>query len=233
MTSVTPPFVAAAAGWKPVTSRTSIVHGLSVKDFRWVKGTVNASRRRLDGRKWCLAEKGMVDFAGMLAYFKSAALPGPVELYQEYSRHVPGLAAPVDMLGTDFGKWKLEMRKAQYIALLKRDVDFYTNALTDAGLVCSRSRTEPPMSDLFTSLPDAIAQDWRRRCRRAGGFHASDSFRGGARGDPPGSAEPHAGAHDAGPDLRSADWRRLCVAAGVLVGRQSRRRVAASLSRCG
>ena len=40
-----------------------------------------------------------------------------------------------DMLGTDFGKWKLEMTRAQYTALLKRDVDFYTKALSDAGLL--------------------------------------------------------------------------------------------------
>jgi hypothetical protein len=39
------------------------------------------------------------------------------------------------MLGTDYGKWKLEMPKEQYVSLLRRDVAFYTNALTEAGLI--------------------------------------------------------------------------------------------------
>jgi len=56
-------------------------------------------------------------------------------LYQEYQVNVPGVAEPVNMLGTDFGRWKLEMPKAQYVSLLKRDVTFYTNALTESGLL--------------------------------------------------------------------------------------------------
>jgi len=58
-----------------------------------------------------------------------------VELYQEYHVSVPGVTEPVNMLGTDYGKWKLEMPKADYIALLRRDVTFYTKALTESGLV--------------------------------------------------------------------------------------------------
>ena len=79
--------------------------------------------------------EGMVDFKGMLSYFKSVGFAGPVELYQEYHVNVPGVAEPVNMLGTDFGKWKLEMPKSQYVSLLKRDVTFYTKALVDAGLI--------------------------------------------------------------------------------------------------
>jgi sugar phosphate isomerase/epimerase len=125
------------------------VHGLSVKDFRWVKSTSPAARptgRRGGGPgeaaprgPWAPemvpGGEGMVDFKGMLSYFKSVGFAGPVELYQEYSVTVPGLAQPVNMLGTDFGKWKLEMPKSEYIALLKRDVNFYTNALTESGLL--------------------------------------------------------------------------------------------------
>ena len=79
--------------------------------------------------------EGMVDFKGMLSYFKSVRFAGPVELYQEYHVNVPGIAEPVNMLGTDFGKWKLEMPKAQYVSLLKRDVAFYTSALIESGLL--------------------------------------------------------------------------------------------------
>jgi L-ribulose-5-phosphate 3-epimerase len=119
------------------------VHGLSVKDFRWVKRSVQPGDAAGGGRRGTGAwspemvpgGEGMVDFSGMLSYFKSVGFAGPVELYQEYTATVPGVAQPVNMLGTDLGKWKLEMSKAQYISLLKRDVDFYTKQLADAGLV--------------------------------------------------------------------------------------------------
>jgi len=125
------------------------VHGLSVKDFRWVKssGSATGSRGRRGGPpadrsprppwspEMVPGGEGMVDFTGMLSYFKSVGFAGPVELYQEYQVNVPGVAEPVNMLGTDFGRWKLEMPKAQYVSLLKRDVTFYTNALTESGLL--------------------------------------------------------------------------------------------------
>ena len=123
------------AGWME-TSRFAhaMVHGLSVKDFRWAKRTGN--RGTGDWAPDMVAPgEGMVDFKNMLAYFRSAGFAGPVELYQEYSVSVPGRTEPVNMLGTDFGRWKLEMPKPDYIALLKRDVAFYTKALTDAGLL--------------------------------------------------------------------------------------------------
>ena len=128
----------------------TFVHGLSVKDFRWVKSSSSASGstgRRTGGPPADRAPRapwspemvpggeGMVDFKGMLSYFKSVGFAGPVELYQEYHVNVPGVAEPVNMLGTDFGTWKLEMPKAQYVSLLKRDVTFYTNALTQSGLL--------------------------------------------------------------------------------------------------
>ena len=112
------------------------VRGLSVKDFRWVKG--QAGGRRFGG-EWSAQMvppgEGMVDFTGMLAYFKSAGFAGPVELYQEYSVQVAARAEPVNMLGTDYGRWKLEMPKAEWVSLLKRDVTFYTTALREAGLI--------------------------------------------------------------------------------------------------
>ena len=123
------------SGWME-TSRIShkFVHGLSVKDFRWVKRP-GARGTGAWSPEMVPPGEGMVDFKGMLSYFKSVGFAGPVELYQEYSVNVPGVAEPVDMLGTDYGKWKLEMPKAQYISLLKRDVAFYSNALAEAGLL--------------------------------------------------------------------------------------------------
>jgi sugar phosphate isomerase/epimerase len=111
------------------------VRGLSVKDFRWVKG--GDGRRGTGGwsAEMVPGGEGMVDFKAMLGYFKSVGFAGPVELYQEYSVNVPGRTEPVNMLGTNFGTWKLEMPKADWVALLKRDVSFYSNALREAGLI--------------------------------------------------------------------------------------------------
>jgi len=111
------------------------VRGLSLKDFRWVKG--GGGRRGTGGwtAEMVPGGEGMVDFAGMLGYFKSAGFVGPVELYQEYSVPVPGRPEPVNMLGTDYGTWKLEMPKVDWISLLKRDVTFYSNALREAALI--------------------------------------------------------------------------------------------------
>jgi sugar phosphate isomerase/epimerase len=129
------------------------VHGLSVKDFRWVKSSTSTTAPNTGGGRrgggppadgaprapWAPemvpGGEGMVDFNGMMSYFKSVGFGGPVELYQEYYVTVPGVAEPVNMLGTDYGKWQLEMPKSNYIALLRRDVDFYSKALTESGLL--------------------------------------------------------------------------------------------------
>ena len=42
---------------------------------------------------------------------------------------------PMNMLGTDYGKWKLEMPKQQFISLLKRDVNFYTALLRETQMI--------------------------------------------------------------------------------------------------
>ena len=83
----------------------------------------------------------MVDFKGMLSYFKSVGFAGPVELYQEYHVTVSCVPEPVNMLGTDFGKWKLEMPKAQYVSLLKRDVTSTRTRWPKA--VCCNNHSSP------------------------------------------------------------------------------------------
>jgi hypothetical protein len=40
----------------------------------------------------------------------------------------------MSMLGTDLGQWQLEMPRADFVALLKRDVDFYAALLRETGL---------------------------------------------------------------------------------------------------
>ena len=110
------------------------VRGLSLKDFRWVKGSGGRRGTGAWSAEMVPGGEGMVDFKGILGYFKSVGFVGPVELYQEYSVTVPGRTEPVNMLGTDYGTWKLEMPKSEWLSLLKRDVTFYSNALKEAGL---------------------------------------------------------------------------------------------------
>jgi sugar phosphate isomerase/epimerase len=110
------------------------VRGLSLKDFRWVKGDGGRRGAGAWSAEMVPGGEGMVDFRGMLGYFKSVGFAGPVELYQEYTIDVPGRDR-LNMLGTDYGAWQLEIPKARWISLLKRDVNFYTGALRDAGLL--------------------------------------------------------------------------------------------------
>ena len=123
-------------GWIQ-TSRIArrFIHGLSVKDFRWVKGQGGRGDLGNWSAEMVPPGEGMVDFKGMFAYFKSIGFSGPIELYQEYRVAVPGRAQPVNMLGTDYGTWKLEMPRTQFVSLLRRDVNFYTSALVGAGLL--------------------------------------------------------------------------------------------------
>ena len=73
----------------------------------------------------------------------------------------------------------------------------------------------------------------RRRRRRAGGLHAPDPVRGRPRDHPPGPPRPDADPDDAGRHLRPADRRGLRAQAGLLLGRQPGRRLAAPLPRRG
>jgi hypothetical protein len=78
----------------------------------------------------------VVDFQEMLSYFQSTGFRGPVEVQFEYLVDVPGRSTPVSLMavGADVGKWKLEMPKADFVALLKRDADFYIARLQEVGL---------------------------------------------------------------------------------------------------
>jgi len=120
------------------------VHALSLKDFRWVKKSELAPSDPTPGRygssptwpwvtQFVPPGEGMVNFRDIFAYFQSVGFSGPLETYFEYFVNVPG-QPPVDMLGTDFGKWKLEMPKSQFISLLQRDVKFYNALLTETKL---------------------------------------------------------------------------------------------------
>jgi L-ribulose-5-phosphate 3-epimerase len=104
---------------------------LALKDFIW--------RSQPQGpKRWmgeiCQPGAGMVDFPGMFSYFQSIGFNGPTEVQFEYPVSVAGRAAPVSFMSRRVGEWQLEMPKADFITLLKRDVDFYEAQVRATGL---------------------------------------------------------------------------------------------------
>jgi sugar phosphate isomerase/epimerase len=97
---------------------------LSLKDFRWQKLKPEV----------CVPGQGVVDFQAALGYFQESGFHGPAEVQFEYPVPVAGSAMPMSMMAFNVGQWKLEIPKADFIALLRRDVDFYAGWLRRTGL---------------------------------------------------------------------------------------------------
>ena len=86
----------------------------------------------------------------------------------------------------------------------------------------------------FLSLSEAVAEHVRDGDTVAmEGFTHLIPFAAGHEADPPGPQAPDADPHDAGPDLRPADRHGRGRKARLLLGRQSRRRLAAPPARRG
>jgi sugar phosphate isomerase/epimerase len=109
---------------------------LSFKDFRWKQQTQNG--RSQWAPEICRPGEGMVDFQEVLSYFQSTGFSGPVEIQFEYPIKVPGQSAAISLMAYDVGKWQLQIPKADFIALLKRDADFYAARLRETGLTPQR-----------------------------------------------------------------------------------------------
>jgi len=92
---------------------------LAVKDFTWTRaanGTAVA--------EFCPLGTGMVDFKAVFALLRSASFNGPINLHLEHS----------NLLGSDVGKWKLDITRDRFIAIVKRDLDALRTMLRDAQL---------------------------------------------------------------------------------------------------
>ena len=72
----------------------------------------------------------MVNFKAAFEYMKSIGFAGSFLHYSEYFVNVPGAKEPVSLLRPNVPK---EVPKELYIASLKRDYDFYSKLLTQAG----------------------------------------------------------------------------------------------------
>lgn len=109
------------------------IHALSVKDFHWIRRTDAAPGQWAWRNEFIPPGQGMVNFGDAFRYMKSIGFNGPLEQYFEYMVPVPGRTQPMNMLGVDYKKWKLEIPVETFAGYLKRDVDFYKAALRDAG----------------------------------------------------------------------------------------------------
>ena len=100
------------------------IRALSLKDVRWSKRPNAAPGQWAWTNEFVVPGEGMVNYDDMFAYFKSVNFAGPMEVYFEYRVDI-GNGQTMNMLGTNYGTWKLEMPKARFVSLLKRDTDFY------------------------------------------------------------------------------------------------------------
>jgi sugar phosphate isomerase/epimerase len=99
------------------------IRALSLKDMHWVKRQDAPAGTYPWRNQFVVPGTGMVNFRDMFTYFKSVNFDGPMEVYYEYVVDL-GNGQSMNMLGDRIG-WRLEMPKAQFVSLLKRDVDFY------------------------------------------------------------------------------------------------------------
>jgi L-ribulose-5-phosphate 3-epimerase len=106
------------------------VQALSVKDVQWVRRKDAVPGAWPWTPEFVPPGQGMVNFRDMFTYFKSVGFSGPIEVYYEYEVPLAD-GRTMNMLGTNYGTWELEMPRARFIALLKRDLGFYRALLTD------------------------------------------------------------------------------------------------------
>jgi len=62
--------------------------------------------------------------AAIRLLLRSAGFNGPINLHLEHS----------NLLGSDVGKWKLDITRDRFIAIVKRDLDALRTMLRDAQL---------------------------------------------------------------------------------------------------
>jgi sugar phosphate isomerase/epimerase len=121
------------AGWREsIRAVGSYLHSCSIKDFYWEKETNVPAGQWPWRTRLVRPGDGMVNFLDFFRYLQSINFQGPLENYFEYSVDVPGLARPFDLLGTDYGQWKLEMPEETFVSFLKRDVAFYDSVWHEA-----------------------------------------------------------------------------------------------------
>lgn len=111
---------------------------IASKDIRWAKKTDPAQgpRRSDPSDDWPWTAEyvppgaGMVNFKAAFEYMKAIGFAGSFLHYSEYFVNVPGAKQPVSLLRPNVPK---DVPKDLYIASLRRDHDFFSQMLVDAG----------------------------------------------------------------------------------------------------
>ena len=92
----------------------SHIRCLAIKDARWERGA--------DGRwrsEFVPIGEGLVDFKARFQLLASAGFTGPVNVHFEHH----------GLLGTDLGTWKLAMPRAEFLTIIKQDLDRLREAM--------------------------------------------------------------------------------------------------------
>jgi len=124
--------------WESIRFAHRNILSMASKDIRWAKktDTPQGPRRSDPSDDWPWTAEyvapgtGMVNFKAAFQYMKAIGFAGSFLHYSEYFVNVPGAKEPVSLLRPNVPK---EVPKDLYIASLRRDYDFYTKQLADAG----------------------------------------------------------------------------------------------------
>lgn len=98
----------------------SHIGALAVKDFRWVRDAKGGWRT-----EWCPIGEGMIDLPRLLGLLKASAFSGPINIHYEHT----------GLLGTDVGKWTLDMPRDRFIAVVGKDLQAVREAMRTTGLL--------------------------------------------------------------------------------------------------
>jgi len=100
-----------------------MLRAIAIKDFVWTRGfrdqdmalrTTEPLPPHPWGVDWQPLGEGMVDFPLFFWFLRSIDFAGPMNLHLEHH----------NLLGTDVGTWTLDISEAEFVEIVKRDVDF-------------------------------------------------------------------------------------------------------------
>jgi len=124
--------------WEMIRFAHKNILSIAGKDIRWAKKTdpPQGPRRSDPSQDWPWTAEyvapgtGMVNFKAAFEYMKAIGFAGSFLHYSEYFVNVPGAKEPVSLLRPNIPK---DVPKELYIGSLRRDFDFYSKMLADAG----------------------------------------------------------------------------------------------------
>jgi sugar phosphate isomerase/epimerase len=124
--------------WESIRFAHRSVLSIASKDIRWARKTdpQQGPRRSDPTDDWGWAAEyvapgtGMVNFRAAFDYMKAIGFAGPFLHYSEYFVDVPGAREPVSLLRPNVPK---DVPKEVYVSRLRRDHEFFSKLLVDAG----------------------------------------------------------------------------------------------------